>query len=53
MGVAICAGTFGYMVSGLANDSTVTYAFVFWGMMGVGIAVNHLAAKEQKNALEA
>lgn len=49
IGVAICAGTFGYMVSGLANDSTITYAFVFWGMMGVGIAVNHLAAEEQKN----
>lgn len=51
VGVAICAATFGYMVSGLANDSTVTYSFVYWGLMGLGIAVNHLSKQEDERLL--
>ena len=46
LGIGIAAGTLGYMVSGLTNDSTITYAPVFWGFMGVGIALNRLVRTE-------
>ena len=38
-------GTFSYMVTGLANDSTVTVAPVYWGMLGLGMATNHIARR--------
>lgn len=47
-GFAIMLGTAGYMISGLANDSTITVSPLYWAMMGVGIGINHkikLAAK--------
>ena len=40
MGFSIMLGTMGYMISGLANDSTVTVSPLFWALMGVGIAIN-------------
>ena len=40
MGFAILLGTMGYMISGLANDSTVTVSPLFWALMGVGIGIN-------------
>lgn len=40
MGFAIMLGTFGYMIAGLANDSTVTVAPMYWALMGVGIGIN-------------
>lgn len=39
-GFGILLGTFGYMVTGLANDSTVAVAPLFWCLLGVGVAVN-------------
>lgn len=50
--VAILASVSGYMVAGLTNDSTVTYAYVFWAMMGVGIAVNQMERKIRKQEQE-
>lgn len=53
--IAILASITGYMVSGITNDSTVSYSYVFWAMLGVGFAVNRLekkALKEQEEALE-
>ena len=47
-GFAIMLGTLGYMISGLANDSTITVAPLYWALMGLGIGINHrirLAAK--------
>lgn len=41
-GVAVMVGCFGYMVAGLANDSTVSVAPVYWGLLGTGMAVNAL-----------
>lgn len=41
VGVAIFIGTIAYMVTGLANDSSITTAPVFWTLMGIGIAINH------------
>lgn len=47
-GIAILVGVTGYMVTGLANDSTVTVAPVFFGMMGIGMAVNHMVEKNNR-----
>lgn len=41
VGFAILLGTMGYMISGLANDSTITIAPLYWGLMGIGIGINH------------
>lgn len=40
-GFSIMLGTLGYMISGIANDSTITIAPLYWAMMGIGIAINH------------
>jgi hypothetical protein len=42
-GLAIFVGTIGYMISGIANDSSITTAPVFWALIGVGIAANYKA----------
>lgn len=39
-GIGIMLGTFGYLVTGLANDSTVAVAPLYWCLLGVGMAVN-------------
>lgn len=39
-GFAIMLGTLGYMISGLANDSTVTVSPLYWAMLGAGIGIN-------------
>ena len=41
VGFAILLGTAGYMLSGLANDSTITITPLYWGLMGIGIGINH------------
>lgn len=46
IGVTIFVGTFGYMICGLANDSTICVAPVFWGMLGIGYAINYLVFRE-------
>lgn len=40
-GFSIMIGTMGYMISGLANDSTITVAPLYWAMLGIGIGINH------------
>lgn len=45
-GLGIFIGTLGYMITGLANDSTVTVAPIFWALIGAGLAIN----RELKNA---
>lgn len=51
--VAILASVSGYMFSAITNDSTVTYSYVFWGLIGVGIAVNRLELKLRQEEAEA
>ncbi len=46
VGVGIWLGTFGYLVTGLANDSTVCVAPLYWCMLGVGFAVNRWEKNE-------
>ncbi len=48
VGFAILLGTLGYMISGIANDSTVTVAPLYWAMMGVGIGINHRVRQAAK-----
>lgn len=48
VGVALFAGTIGYTVSGLFNDSTITVSPVFWALIGVALAVNHLVKASKK-----
>lgn len=48
IGIGIFVGTIGYMVSGFVNDSTITVSPVFWTLMGVGVAVNYMNQKAEK-----
>lgn len=50
VGTAILAGTMGYMVTGLANDSTITVAPIFWLLMGIGLSVNFMLNHQNKAA---
>ncbi|TAH64168.1 MAG: O-antigen ligase domain-containing protein, partial [Anaerolineaceae bacterium] len=43
VGVAILVASVSYIVLGLANDSSLTVAPVFWVLIGLGITVNRLA----------
>ncbi len=45
IGAAILVGTTGYMIAGIANDSTITVAPVFWALIGIGLAINHTLYK--------
>lgn len=48
MGFAVVLGTMGYMISGLANDSTITISPLYWGFMGIGIGINHRVRNTEK-----
>ena len=43
VGLAILLSTAGYMLMGIANDSSLTVAPLFWTLIGLGIAVNQKA----------
>lgn len=47
-GFAIMLGTLGYMISGLANDSTITVAPLYWALLGMGIGINHKIRTKEK-----
>lgn len=47
-GIGILLGTFGYLVTGLANDSTVCVAPIYWCLLGVGMAVNRYNRNMEK-----
>lgn len=49
MGLGIYLGTFTYMFAGIANDSNVCTAPVFWIIFGIGWAVNEIVQKKQEN----
>ena len=47
VGVGLFAAVLVYVIAAVANDSNVCTAPVFWGMLGLGMAVNRmLVAKE-------
>jgi hypothetical protein len=44
--IGILAGSFGYLVSGISNDSTISIAPIFWALLGIAIRINaHLSGK--------
>lgn len=45
LGIAFMCGVVAYMICGIANDSTVTVAPIFWAFLGIGFAVNRMAEK--------
>lgn len=47
VGLGIYLGTFTYMIIGVANDSNVCTAPVFWILFGIGIAINEIVKKSQ------
>lgn len=55
MGVLICVGVIGYLVSGIINDSNIGVAPIFWILLGVGFACNRIIRTEQarKKKIEA
>lgn len=40
LGIGTFLGVLGYLVTGLANDSTITTAPLFFGLLGLGFALN-------------
>lgn len=40
LNIALFCGATGYMAAGLANDSTICVAPIFWVLLGIGYAVN-------------
>lgn len=49
IGAAIFAGTFGYMITGFGNDSTITVAPIFWVLIGAGLSVNYMLKTAKRN----
>lgn len=49
VGIGVFTGVVSYLISGLANDSNLSTAPVFWVLLGVGMAVNRII--EQKFAV--
>jgi hypothetical protein len=47
-GMAIALGTFAYMVAGIANDSSICVAPVFFIMLGAGYTINSMALSKMK-----
>lgn len=47
IGISVMTGTLGYMICGLANDSTICVAPVYFGLLGVGFACNYLVKKNE------
>ncbi len=52
-GVGIFIGTLAYMITGIANDSSVTVAPIFWALMGLGIGINYMLLKAEEKPVEA
>ena len=48
IGIGLFAGVTAYLIVGIANDSNVCTAPVFWILLGLGMAVNRIIAEKQK-----
>ena len=42
LGIGIMLGVVGYLIAGMANDSSITVAPLFWLWLGIGFAVNRM-----------
>lgn len=48
IGLGLFAAVLLYLITALANDSNVCTAPVFWGMLGLGLAVNRMLVEKEK-----
>lgn len=46
-GLGLFLGTFSYMIAGLANDSMILFAPVFWIILGLGMKINQMITQEE------
>lgn len=46
IGLCIFVGIFGYMITGLVNDSVVSIAPIFWILLGIGFSCNYNIKKQ-------
>lgn len=44
--IAIFSGVTGYMVAGIANDSTICVAPIYWVLLGLGFAISEIRRKK-------
>jgi hypothetical protein len=47
VGVGIFLGTFGFVISGFVDDSTVSVMPMFYGLLGLGIAINIIISRKK------
>ena len=47
VGIGILAGTFGYMVVGIINDSMIVTAPLFWALIGIGLAIDFIIKRDK------
>ncbi len=47
VGAGLMFATFAYLVSSIANDSTVGVSPIHWAMLGIGIAINEIIKKQK------
>lgn len=45
-GAGIAFGVFGFLISGLVNDSSVSVMPMFYGLLGLGIAINMILSRK-------
>lgn len=53
MGMGIYLGSIAYMICGIANDSNVNTAPVFWILIGLGMAINRMITENKDVYMEA
>ncbi|MDF2613495.1 MAG: hypothetical protein K0S71_1281 [Clostridia bacterium] len=51
LGIATVLGVTGYLAAGIFNDSVVAIAFIAWVLLGVGISINYLIEKQEKEKI--
>lgn len=47
VGIGLFSGVLVYLVAGVANDSNVCTSPLFWGMLGLGMAVNRMIVRKE------
>lgn len=52
-GIGLFTGVLAYLIVGIANDSNVCTAPVFWILLGLGMAVNRMLSEKLENENEA
>ena len=48
IGFGLFAAVLVYLIAGIANDSNVCTAPVFWGILGLGMATNRMLVEKEK-----